>query len=260
MARRRGWSGPVLARVAEGFLIAMLSFACDTAPPSPTDAAAGSGATDEFTVPGAMALLLGPWRPEPVPLWPALLQVVAQTCARSMQPFPPAPLVAVDARGEGRLQALFAGPGGVAMCNDMTIDADGRVEAAGGGMTSMGSDPQPAIGAAQLRSAGVSSSSDAGGRVTTSLITGQAGQGIARVVVEMPGRQRMGATLAQGWYLFWFPGEIPAGTRVIGLDVLGANIAESDTLGSAAPPIAAPAPLPAHGTGLGCCPMSAPPT
>jgi len=228
MARRRGWSGPVPTRVAAGLLIAALTVACDTAPTSTTNGAAGSEATDELTMLGAMALLLGPRRPEPVPLWPALLQVVAETCARSMQPFPPAPLVAVDARGEGRLQALFACPAGVAMCNDMTIAPDGRVEAAGGGMTSEGNAAQPVVGAAQLRSAGLSSSSDAGGRVTSSLITGQAGQGIARVVVEMAGRQRMGATLAQGWYLFWFPGEIPVGTRVIGLDVLGANIAESD--------------------------------
>ena len=214
--------------MAAGVLIAVLSVACDTAPTSTTSGATGSEATEEFTGPAALELLFGPWRPEPIPLWPALLQVVAQTCARSMQPFPPAPIIAVDARGEGRLQALFAGPGGVAMCTDMTIAPDGRVEAAGGGMTSVGPDAQPVVGAAQLRSAGLASSSDAAGRVTSSIISGQAGQGIARVVVEMPGRQRMTATLSQGWYVFWFPDAIPAGTRVIGLDVLGAAIAESD--------------------------------
>ena len=207
-------------------LIALLTVACDTGPTSTTDGPAGSEAIDDVTVPAAMALLLGPWRPEPVQLWPALLHIVAQTCARSMQPFPPAPLIAVDARGEGRLETLFAGPGGMAMCNDMTIAPDGRVEAAGGGMTSVDPAPQPPV--AGLRSAGVSTSGGGDGRVTSSVIIGQAGEGIARVAVAMPGRPRMWATLSQGWYVFWFPGAIPAGTSVIGMDVLGADIAESE--------------------------------
>jgi hypothetical protein len=173
------------------------------------------------------ALLLGPWLPEPIPLWPALLAAVARVCSSSMEPFPAVPLVAVDARGRGRLEALFSGAGGQAACNDMTIDARGTVAAVGGGMTAMGN-PLPAIGDQALRSAGVSSSGGAGDPITSSVITGQAGAGIATVTIVMPGQGRMRATLANGWYLFWWPGQIPAGTKVVGLDALGQEVATSD--------------------------------
>jgi hypothetical protein len=144
-----------------------------------------------------------------------------------MAPFPAAPLVAVDARGRGRLQALFAGAEGVATCNDMTIDQAGAVRAMGGGMTSSGPQPGPPDARALL-SAGVSSSGGDGAAIASSVIMGQAGSDIARVVVLMPGQVRMTATLANGWYLFWWPGALPAGTQVIGLDVFGAQVAASD--------------------------------
>jgi hypothetical protein len=230
MARRRNPTDPLL-RSAPCVARVVLRVGCAGAPPpssapATSDPPAAPPIVDEGTALGA---LLGPWRPEPIPLWPALLAEVATDCAGSMQPFPAIPLVAVDARGGGRLQALFAGAGQSAACYDMTIDARGAVGAMGGGMTSMG-DVQPPIGAQALRSAGLSTSREgvAGDVVTSSVISGEAGAGVATVVVVMPGQARMRATIANGWYLFWWPGAIPAETKVIGLDGFGQHVATSD--------------------------------
>jgi hypothetical protein len=35
----------------------------------------------------------------------------------------------------------------------------------------------------------------------------------------------MFATVANGWYVLWWPGEMPPGTSVLGLDVLGTEVA-----------------------------------
>lgn len=216
-------------RAAIGMVLAAILVGCGGTP-STTPAGDGQDPSGEAPVVDeatGLGLLLGPWRSEPIPLWPALLATVARVCPASMQPFPAVPLVAVDARGQGRLQALFAGAGGQAACNDMTIDARGAVAAMGGGMTAIGN-PAPAAGDQALVSAGVSSSGGPGDAITSSVISGAAGAGIATVAIVMPGRARMRATLANGWYLFWWPGAIPVGTRVMGLDALGQEVATSD--------------------------------
>jgi len=227
---RRSATGPLL-RATTWVSLVMLLVGCTGGPsatPSPAtfDPAAAPVIVDEATALGA---LLGPWRAEPIPLWPALLAEIARDCPASMRPFPAVPLVAVDARGGGRLQALFAGAGRQAACYDMTIDRQGAVGAMGGGMTSTG-DGQSPVGARALRSAGVSSSAIGADRnaITSSVFIGEAGAEIATVVIAMPGQARMRATLANGWYLFWWPGAIPAGTKVIGLDALGQAMATSD--------------------------------
>lgn len=54
-----------------------------------------------------------------------------------------------------------------------------------------------------------------------------AGAGIARVVIAMPGQPPVTASLANGWYLAWWPGEWPPGTKVFGIDSLGQQVAEA---------------------------------
>jgi hypothetical protein len=229
MGRHRNPTAPLLWS-ASCVALVMLLMGCAGGPSAtPTTGAsdpavAAPAIVDEGTALGA---LLGPWRAEPIPLWPALLAEVARKCAGSMQPFPAVPLVAVDARGGGRVQALFAGAGRQAACYDMTIDMRGAVGAMGGGMTSMG-DVQPPIGAQALRSAGLSTSGGDANAVASSVVSGEAGAAIVTVVIAMPGQARMRATLANGWYLFWWPGAIPAGTKVIGLDGFGQDVATSD--------------------------------
>lgn len=216
-----------VAQSAVGLALVALLTGCGTSTPEATDDQGDRPAAGQLDPAAAAAALLGPWRANPVPLWPALLETVARACSTSLQPFPPVPLVAVDARGMGRLQAMFAGPAGIAACSDMTIDKAGTVSAMGGGMT--GTDPAPGpLDDHALVSWGVSSSGGGGGAITSSVIMGQAGAGVARVVVLMPGQVQMTATLANGWYLFWWPAALPVGTKVIGLDGIGAQVAISD--------------------------------
>lgn len=210
--------------------VAALLAGCSPAPDQASPAASADAAVDQdpsLAPAAAAAALLGPWQPEPIPLWPGLIDAVAQACRSSMPPFPASPLVAVDARGQGHLQAAFSGPAGDAVCMDLMIDAQGRVEAMGGGSIS-GPQARPPLAEHALMSMGQMSTGGGDQAVASSLISGVAGPGIRGVVVEMPGQPRMTATLANGWYLLWWPGPIPAGTKVIGLDVLGAQVAESD--------------------------------
>ncbi len=171
--------------------------------------------------------LAGPWRTTPVGIDPALRLEVERACRASMLPFPPlTQLVLVDARGQGRLQAIFAGPTGQqATCMDMEIDADGRVQAMGGGSTGEGDGKPVEIGPFELRSQG-SMSSGAPGAVTSSLTSGMAGPGIASIVLEAPGQPQITASLANGWYAVWFPGAWPRATKVIGLDAFGTEVAQ----------------------------------
>ncbi len=227
MVQRRWLPSSSPTRSAAAILLAALLIGCDSAGTLDAPTVGGDPAAELPDVVGPAALigLTGPWQPQPLPIWPALIESVARECSRSMQPFPAAPLVAVDARGEGRLQAVFAGPGGMAACYDMTVDATGAVAAMGGGMTGMAPGPPP-IPAQRLQSAGVSSSGGGGQRITSSTIIGQAGPGISTVVAVLPGRGRITATLENGWYVMWWPGELPGGTKVIGLDAAGVEVAE----------------------------------
>jgi hypothetical protein len=62
----------------------------------------------------------------------------------------------------------------------------------------------------------------------SSVTYGRAGAGISQVVVQMPGHVPVIASLANGWYLVWWPGNWPEGMKIVGLDVLGQKVAEAD--------------------------------
>ena len=170
-----------------------------------------------------MGDLWGPWQAQPIAIPAALLPRVDAACRAAMQPFPTVPLVALDARGDGLIQALFSGPNGEAFCQDMKVTREGKVEALGGGFTSRG---QPAPGPAPfaLENAGGMGSGGGpnGGRVVA---LGRAGPGITAVVIDVPGQGRLSASLTNGWYIAAFPGNWPRGTKVIGLDATGDEVA-----------------------------------
>jgi hypothetical protein len=173
--------------------------------------------------------VVGPWQPVPLALPGTLVDDVDQTCRGSFPEFPQeARLVVIDARGAGKIEAQYAGPKRVtAACWGMTIDATGAV-AGGGGGTGFGEtewDPLPATEIEQLGGYGSAEASATSGRV---------GRGIARVLIALPGCPPITASLADGWYLAWWPGEWPVGTKVLGLDALGQTVIEVPI--DAAPP------------------------
>lgn len=185
--------------------------------------------TSDLPEPAAPAVgaLNGPWSPNPVPVPGPILQAIDVTCRGSMQPFPVGvELVVVDARGRGVVQALYAGPNGSgATCVDMTVDQRGHVAAMGGGSTGQGGGPIPEVAPNTLEPGGGMSSGDP---VTSSVTLGRAGPGIARVAIAIPGQPLVTASFANGWYLAWWPGAWPRGTTVVGLDVLGQQVAKTN--------------------------------
>ena len=178
-----------------------------------------------------MAQLLGPWSPKPFGvLPPALLAAVDRVCRASMPPFSAGVvLVLVDARGQGRMQAIYAAPDGeLGRCYDMTLTLAGEVRASNSGGFTTGNAPAPP-GPSELRITDVTGS-DARDAVQWSMTAGVAGMGIVRVVVDVPGLPPVEASLSDGQFAAWAPGRwtglrSPPGWRVRGLDATGSLVA-----------------------------------
>lgn len=185
-------------------------------------ASAACEATAPF-VPVDGGALAGPWQSTPFSLAGPILQAVDQACRGSMPEFPQqTQLTVVDARGGGLIQAHYTSPDGAeATCVDMTVNAAGRVEALGGGGTGFAGHALPPLEANELSSAGGMGSD------RSTVTYGRAGAGISQVVVLMPGHVPIRASLANGWYLVWWPGEWAQGSKVVGFDVLGEQVAET---------------------------------
>ncbi len=198
----------------------------------------GCGATDVGSTlppgPATLAEHLGPWRPVPLVVDPALLARAAQACRTDMGTDPdmklPAnlPLAVADARGGGRLQVLLAGPRHRAECVDMAVLATGEVHASGGGgiSTLQGDEPPPAP--QHLEITGASSSGGRRQLANASNVWGQAGSDIRSVTVSVVGQPPILATLSGSWFAAWWPGPTDGGTvRVVGFDGSGAAVAEA---------------------------------
>ena len=172
-----------------------------------------------------LADIHGPWSATPIPVPAPIVAAADRACRGMMQPFPDdAQIVVIDARGKGMLQIAYAGAnGGMAQCNDMTVDAQGRVEAMGGGSMGQGGGPLAALAANALEPGGSSGSGDP----VTSTTIGRAGPGIAAVRVIIPGQPPITASFANGWYLVWWPGAWPHGTTVIAVNDDGERVAEA---------------------------------
>ena len=182
-------------------------------------AACGSDGSSQA---GALAAAIaGPWQPVPFALPRPMIESVDRACRGGFDEFPQhAQLMVVDSRGGGHVEAQYAAPNGDDASCTATIDATGRTEWSGGGTGSRGQ-PWLTLPAFDLESVAGYGSSDG------SATSGRAGGGIAKVVIVMPGEPQVTASLQNGWYLAWRPGEWPPGTTVVGLDSLGQPVAEA---------------------------------
>lgn len=182
-------------------------------------ACSSDGQTEPWT---AAAPIDGPWQPVPIALAGPVIEAVDRACRGTFDEFPQqARLVVVDARGAGFIQAQYAGPNGVwATCINMTIDPTGRVVAGGGG-TGIGGQEWRVLQPLEIEDQSGFGSDE------SSTAMGRAGAGIAKAVIVTPGQPQVTASLANGWYLAWWPGGRQPGTKVIGLDPLGQQVAEA---------------------------------
>lgn len=191
---------------------------------TPTASSAGDGGVQFGLPPGTEAQVLGPWSATPFSLPPAIVAKMDVACRTSMQPFPAGvSLVVVDARGTGAAQLYYAGANGAnASCNDVHLSGNGTVEALGGGSTGMASAPFNALAPTGL----VLTDQSGTGRppnTTASYLAGRVGPGIKALFLVLANGKSARATLTNGWFAVWFPGDLGRGWFLRGLDATGAQ-------------------------------------
>jgi hypothetical protein len=170
-------------------LVATVSAACDDS---------------EQVTPQPVHDLAEPWQAVPFDLDQATLAAAVAACRDVMGPgqvLPP--LVVVDARGGNTVIVAYGQGGNTADCS-VVRDGSGRFTSMGGSAGS--SIGEPPIGQAEVRSRGMSSTSVAGG-IQATYVVGVAGPAVAAVDVLIPGGPRVRASLANGWFAAWWPGD-----------------------------------------------------
>jgi hypothetical protein len=170
------------------------------------------------------AELTGPWRAVPLAIEPGVAAELDQACRRDPD-FPPAvALVAIDARGDGRLIAQYAGPNETADCAFGRISLGGTVSAQLSGTGAGMAAPSPG----ELSIASYTGGTPLPGRPLEpgawGWVSGRAGQGIARVGIEILGRVDITASLQNGWFIAWWPAAIGDSVTLTGFDASGAEL------------------------------------
>ena len=150
--------------------------------------------------PATLADLVGPWQRQPFSIDPNVRAAADRAC-RADGDFPSSvELVAVDARGDGRLISVYAGPRGSAECAYGKVDPTGTVT---GGLSRgllLEQPPEPG----KFAPSGGGGWSDEDG-AAVQYVTGRVGAGTARVVLDVEGIGPVAASLDNGWYIAWWP-------------------------------------------------------
>ena len=112
-----------LARLV-GAILTMVLLVAGCSSESPSDSAAPDLRARGHAT---LAELVGPWQREPFSIDPSVRAAADRAC-RTDPEFPPGvELVAVDARGDGRLISVYSGSGGSAECDYAKVDPSGTV-------------------------------------------------------------------------------------------------------------------------------------
>ena len=116
--------------------------------------------------------------------------------------FPPGvQLLGIDARGGGRLMAVFAGPGVQAECAYTEVAADGSVT---GSLSSGGTADLAPMRPGQVENDGFGGFNTKAGAVGIQYVMSRLGAGVERVVLQVADIGPVTATLGNGWYLAWW--------------------------------------------------------
>ena len=199
--------------VAAGAALALAVALAGCSIPSPTtapdqgDATGEPGAATPLPTPDVRAVavdaVFGNWRRAPARPTAELSQA-AETACRELDAVGRLPLVVLDARGEGEVTLVFAGPKAAAVCH-ATVTRAGTATA----------DARPVQGDASSAPAskklGVHDleiiESTSGART---VLVGRVGPDVARVAAQFDDATWSNASMAGGWYAMWWPGSEPA--------------------------------------------------
>jgi hypothetical protein len=147
--------------------------------------------------------LAEPWQAAPFDLDPATLTAAVAACNIVMPGQAMPPLVVADARGANVVILGFGQGGNTADCT-VVRDGSGRFTSMGGSAGS--SIGEPPIGRGEVRSRGTGTTNFDSVGVATYTV-GVAGPDIAAVEIVMVGGLRVRASLANGWFAAWWPGD-----------------------------------------------------
>ncbi len=181
------------------------------------------------------------WTAIPTPVDPAFAGAMQHNCMvppddptfdpelrEQLRAFADLPLVVIDQRGRAAV-ALFAQRRANAVTNVMclTISSEpGGAPVAGGGNSAISARENPPNGPLRLFSAG-RNSSEAG---TYTTYAGFVDPAVTRVGVERDQGGGVTATVSNGYFLAWWPGEAHA-TRLVAYGAAGQVVAEIDNHG-----------------------------
>lgn len=207
---------PRPARWLVAALLATLA-ACGPADPGPTHGPTVAPGVD----------LRADWRAAPITL-PDLVEVAAlAACDRAISPGNPdhgedlAPVVG-EARGLGLVTIVLAGHERAVVCR-LTVD--------GGDPQVLGTTALDTVAAevedTEVTTAQLDIQADVGGEDRT-LVIGQAGRSVVRVVADVQDQPPIEAALGDGWYAAWWPGT-DAAARIVALDKAGVVLSTVET-------------------------------
>lgn len=145
----------------------------------------------------------GPWRGAPISFDPAFAAITERACEATA---PGATPILHDLRGAGVDILLFVGPGTGAFCETEPDDA-GIIRATADGRLNGPRSVAPRPGEVTVETQGTRSSLVGEGR---SSIFGRTGLGVGRVRIHLEDGREVTATVANGWFAAWWPGEVYA--------------------------------------------------
>ena len=172
--------------------------------------------------------LSGAWQATPLAISDAALQEMDEECLgyltdRMGQGLS---LVVADARGENRVDLIYAGADGHWGACEATVGMSGNSESTLTWTTTPGQHIEVVpLEPTELR-VDILSGIERGDLGEGSLIQGQAGTGIHQVVAHVTGSPPVVASLEGGWFSLWFPFDRYSDYRLVGLDAAGNEVAQ----------------------------------
>ncbi len=167
--------------------------------------------------------LLGPWSPTPFPVDGLLVGEADRVCRAdptSLVRDPALQIVAVDARGGGRLTLLYRAPTDLGECY-LLIGPDGRMTGNGSGSGGAG-----ATAPNELAMHSASHTGTDGNKPGDTAITGVAGPAIARVRIIRSNGEVIGASVGGEMFTAWWP-VFDDRFTIEGIDAGGATVARA---------------------------------
>jgi hypothetical protein len=166
----------------------------------------GSGSSTSARLPvdpDTLEVLRGPWTATPIALPPPSIPVVDLVCRTMLEDaLAGYELAAVDARGEGLVNAFYVGTeGGNYGCENLQIDPSGELLAEGFG-SGMPSEPVPQPDADEVI-AWYGTHQEAPRSMLTS--AGLVGANVSEVRFTADGKPAIVATVMNGWFAMWLP-------------------------------------------------------